>query len=120
MARLAACCVLITSGVFVLGCWNDDPEVYLIPQGYRGPVIVAFEQADGQPERRASDTLIYAVPRSGILKTQASFPDGFRQISYYYVDGQGKRQRIPYHSPVTGMPPDSLQVFGVVSGYLVP
>lgn len=113
----------ITSLVLLLalccsGCWTGDPEVYLIPDGYIGPVVVAFEQEDGQPARRDGDTLVYMIPPSGVLKTQAEFPENFRQVSYYYVNEEGRRSRLPDYTPVSEVPEDTVQVFNVISGYL--
>ena len=100
------------------GCWTSDPDVYLIPEGYIGPVVVAFEQEDGEPVRRSGDTLVYRIPPDGVLRTQAPFPDGYHHIFYYYVDAQGRRSPLPMHSPIEEVPESETQVFGVISGYL--
>ena len=111
--------VLLSLAVVGLtGClFPDPPEVYLIPDGYVGPVVIAYEQVGGVPPAASGDTLIYTVPDSGVLRTSAAKP-GMRQVSYAYVDAHGRRSPLPQNGPNSVPPDDEVQVFGVIGMYL--
>ena len=78
------------------GCLGEwPPELYLIPEGYIGPVVVAFEQENGVAPEVSGDTLIYRIPESGVLKTSAELPTGILNVSYAFVDRSGRRSALP-------------------------
>jgi hypothetical protein len=109
---------LLITAVPLTGCpFSDPPEVYLIPAGYVGPVVIAYEQEGGTPLTTSGDTLIYTIPGSGVLRTSAQKP-GFRHVRYAYLDSDGRRSRLPPNDPDSEPPEDVIQAFGVIGMYL--
>jgi len=75
---------------------NTEREIYLIPNGYEGPVLIIFNQPDGEPQTYEGQARIYAIPRSGILRTQFARNVGGYKPEFWYVDEQGRRAMIPW------------------------
>lgn len=88
--------------VVVFGCKNStqcEKEIYLIPQGYRGKLIVFFDQPDGKPIQYEKDSRIYCIPLNGFLKTRFKKNVGCmsdNRIIFYYADSVGNRTHIDY------------------------
>lgn len=94
--------VLILSLLMFTGC-TDTPqceeEIYLVPEGFRGKVMVFFGQADGQTIEYENTARLYHIPASGIIKSQ--FPKnggcmGDGRIQFFYEDSLGTRQPLDY------------------------
>lgn len=92
-------------------------EIYILPDGYRGAVIVLFDEADGTPEKFDEDgNRVFEIPFSGILKTKFSFQEGFRDISYKTISGKKLRYLWPadkvWQDTLTNKRNDSIYVYG--------
>jgi hypothetical protein len=94
---------IIICFIFLTSC-NESPqceeEIYLVPEGFRGKIMVFFDQPDGQAQVYEHTARIYRIPASGFIKSQ--FPknggcmnDG--RIQFFYEDSQGKRQPLEYY-----------------------
>ncbi len=74
-------------------------EIHLIPSGYRGPVVIAYDMPNGVPARYEDGARVFEIPSDGILRTQMETPDdGWirpGRIRYFYVDEKGQREEIP-------------------------
>src|SRR4051794_18754567 len=75
--------------------WNPNGEIFLVPHGYVGPVVVAFNHPRGVKRERTIDAYVYQIPPDGILRIKDSQPGGFKMIAWFFVDAEGKRTRIP-------------------------
>ncbi len=76
-----------------------EEEVYLLPEGFKGKVIVFFDQEDGQEMQYENSARIYHIPESGYIKSQ--FPKnggcmGDDRIRFFYEDSLGARQSLDY------------------------
>jgi hypothetical protein len=70
------------------------PERYLIPENYIGPVIVIFNQKDGQPKEYEGKRRLYRIPLTGVLFTQFKDEQGWINQDYYYVSPSGARKKL--------------------------
>ena len=88
--------------LIITGCHKTNPcekEVYLLPEGFWGTMIVYFDQPDGQEIQYEDDARLYHIPATGYLKTQFSKNGGCMnndRIHFYYVDSLGKREPVDY------------------------
>ncbi len=82
-----------------------EDTVRLIPEGYVGPVLIIFNQKDGEPKDYEGGKRIYRIPESGVLKTQFGPNYGVQNHQFFYVDKNGDRTEIPF---VVVQEPDSL------------
>lgn len=94
--------ILIFCFIGFFGCNNStqcEKEIYLIPEGFRGKLIVFFDQPDGQPIQYENDSRIYRIPSNGFLKTRFKKNGGCmsdNRIIFYYADSAGNRILIDY------------------------
>ncbi|MCX6225205.1 MAG: hypothetical protein NTV01_10750 [Bacteroidia bacterium] len=94
--------VLIFCFATICGCHSPIPcekEIYLIPQGFRGKLIVFFDQPDGQPIQYEDDSRVYRIASDGFIKTRFKKNGGCmsdKRITFYHVDSVGKRIPIDY------------------------
>jgi hypothetical protein len=50
-------------------------ELFLLPSGYRGPVVIIYDQRNGtSPISRNQGKITYEVPQSGIVKSRSGEP----------------------------------------------
>lgn len=68
-------------------------SVYLIPDGYIGPVVIAYDDSAGVAEEREGRRRTYRVPRTGMMRARFGRDRGFAE--FYYVRADGVRTRIP-------------------------
>lgn len=95
----------------VVGCSRSIPcekEIYVLPDGFKGQMIVFFDQSDGQDIEYKNETRVYRLPASGLLKTQ--FPRnggcmGDNRIQFFYEDNAGDRGKLDFWMDV---PRDSI------------
>ena len=98
---------------------NAKQEVYILPQGYKGIVLIAYEQEDGLQDVREDDKLIYRISPNGVLKLKRKEPTTLSQTWYYFEDGEGKRTELPYcFAPCDEMKnnPDKIFAFKKTNG----
>jgi len=85
-----------------MGCKESvdcEREIYLIPEGFRGKIIVFFDQQDGQEKQFENEARLYRIPPSGYLKSQFAKNVGCmgdNRIQFYYEQSNGERQPLDY------------------------
>lgn len=73
---------------------QPEKETYLIPAGYRGNVLVIFNQPDGQKPEYQAKRRIYRIPPTGVLFTQLKDEQGIIDQDYFYVSPSGQEQKL--------------------------
>jgi hypothetical protein len=69
-----------------------EAETFLLPDGYEGPVTLAFAEPRGDTLRREGAARLYDFRARAVLVTSARFPEGRREPDFYYVDARGRRR----------------------------
>lgn len=79
-----------------LGCkQKGEQEIYLLPKGYTGLVLIILNQKDGSPKKYEGKARVYEIPETGILKTQFSSNEGWTELPQFYYDRINKQNQIP-------------------------
>ncbi len=73
-----------------------EPEYYLIPDGYQGPVMIAYDRPDGTFLEYEGRARVYRVPESGVFLTTASKTRLAYKSEFYYIDQQNERTEITF------------------------
>jgi hypothetical protein len=73
---------------------RPEKETYLIPEGYKGIVLVIFNQTNGEKPEYEDGRRIYRIPQSGILFTQLKDEEGIINQEYFYVASNGERRKL--------------------------
>lgn len=101
----------IISLLALLGC-GSEPVTYLVPDGYVGPVVVAFADPSGEAAIRDEDGgEVYRIPADGVLRLSTPVLPGTHEIRFFYVGADGRRTKLPYD-----VEEDVVQAFAHVSG----
>ncbi len=75
MMRYLVYLLLLCSGLHCAAQgWKT--ERYLLPAGYKGVVLVIYDQPKGAPAAAHGDTVVYTIPGDGVLVTKAHGVDG--------------------------------------------
>jgi hypothetical protein len=96
---------LIPIGIFIVGIiafwpiWikinTVGPEVFLIPENYRGRVNIIFKKGSGIKLEKTKEGLVYEIPNDGILILDKDQKYGFINHKYYLVNQSGERTELP-------------------------
>lgn len=83
----------ITCLALLTGCRD---EVYLVPHGYTGPVVVVFECPAGELIDTGSRVVTFPIGSDGILLVDGdSPPDGWVDWQVCWIDSAGGRTKLP-------------------------
>jgi hypothetical protein len=67
------------------------PELYLVPENFKGEIIVLFDQPDGESMKYLDGKRIYNIPQSGVLFTQFPWNPGSKNRKFCYsINGNMK------------------------------
>jgi energy-coupling factor transporter transmembrane protein EcfT len=79
---------------------SPSNDIFLIPKGYTGQVIVYYDQAAGQKKEFEGEWRVYKIPSNGQLETQFKLKGNSILLSdskYFYVDSSNKRLEIKHY-----------------------
>lgn len=85
---------VITSLFFFLR--KEGGEIYLIPQGYIGTVVVFFDMPNGKEAKYEKDKRVYEIDSNGILFTKCKEPLSLvplKNVKYFYYDKKSKKRK---------------------------
>jgi hypothetical protein len=111
---------IVAAVIFVLADWfifsRAEPEIHLIPDGYVGPVVIAFDRDDGTPKKYEDRTRVYEIPADGILKTKFPRNDGTHHSwKFYYVKADGTKHDLPYFLDLREVPIEGRNTVAIYS-----
>ncbi|CAM4428686.1 DUF6843 domain-containing protein [Corallococcus exiguus] len=112
--RLHLCLLPALLGLLACGT-RAAPEVHLIPQGYRGPVVIFFN-VPGARSALQEDGREYRIGEDGTLAVSSPPNYGGGRLDnfrFFYEGPGGTRERLAY---AASTPHNQLQVFAVHQG----
>lgn len=74
---------------------SAEPEIFLIPEDYRGRVNIIFKKGCGQELAKTDEGFVYNIPDSGILILNADQKFGIIRHTYFLIDKNGNRTELP-------------------------
>lgn len=111
LVQRAALVVLILASL--AGCRR---EVYLVPHGYTGPVVVIYECPAGEPIDTDSRVIIFPIETNGTLLVDGERPpSGWVDMNVHWVDHGGHRTPLPYNRRQSEG--ENLHAFGLSVGF---
>lgn len=88
-----------------------------MPQGFKGIVLIAYDQKNGLEDVEEDGKIIYKIPQSGVLKLKRKSATTLSQSWYYFEDAQGKRTVLDYcFPPCEEMKRDTSKIFAFGKG----
>lgn len=85
--------------IFLAFAWQSESSynIFLIPEGYRGRVVVVHGCAEGAPREFEGRYRLYKIGTNGLLRSRFAFAGtAFDSLhsKYFFVDAQGNRRPI--------------------------
>ena len=73
-------------------------EIHLIPEGAQGDVFIVQGNPQGVVLQRELGASVFNIPSSRILVTQDPRAESYYMVSFYYVNEDGRREKLEYES----------------------
>ena len=111
--------LLLVWMVLLLGmnsCLLGQDQIFLLPNGYKGVVIVIYNQQNGQPPKYLQGKRVYEIPEDGVLKTQFAPNNSWRRPDKFFYLADGKMTEIPYVINTRELREDAVQTCCLSSG----
>ena len=74
-------------------------EVFVLPQNFKGIVVIAYDQKDGLDDTIEDGKFIYRIPQNGVMKLKRKEVTTLSKSWYYFEDEQGKRTILDFCFP---------------------
>lgn len=74
-------------------------EVFILPQNFKGIVVIAYDQKDGLDDTIEDGKFIYRIPQNGVMKLKRKEVTTLSKSWYYFEDEQGKRTILDFCFP---------------------
>jgi len=88
--------ILIFVLVFFTACEHSaDDVIWLLPDNYKGSVVVIHNQKDGEDEVYENGKRVYRIPKNEVLKTKFKANYGTFHQKVCYQKENGERIEIP-------------------------
>jgi hypothetical protein len=71
-------------------------EVFILPQGFKGIVLIAYDQENGLDDVVSGGKLIYKIPQNGVIRLKRKTASLLTQSWYYFEDKNGKKTEFFY------------------------
>jgi hypothetical protein len=104
---------------FVYLKFTIKEEVYILRKGFKGIVLIVYDQQEGLEDTKRGGKLMYQIPQNGVLKLKRKSPTVLSRSWYYFEDPQGKRTEFYYcYPPCEDMRnnPDKVFAYGKSNG----
>jgi hypothetical protein len=83
---------LVYGSMYVWG--RAQPETYLVPEGFQGPVFIIFDQAGAAPLPMVDGRRVIEVPQSGVVVTSSAIAEGWKNPEVFRVLNTGIREPV--------------------------
>lgn len=92
--KFYTCCIVLCFSFMHSCLFNTaEKEIFLIPEGYKGTIVILFNQEDGEKMKYQENARIYTIPINGVLYTQFTRTKGVLNHKYYYMSAKGDKIR---------------------------
>lgn len=108
--------LLLILSIMLYGCKNAENEIFVLPEGYTGYILVIFDQEKGIQPKYFEDSRLYEVPQNGILKSIHTTNDGWTDFPMFYYQEVTRNKQIPFVTSLDNVPTDEIVAYGGTSG----
>lgn len=91
--RLISAIVPLIIAFLFIQIRKGEDEIFLIPEGYHGPVRIYFEEIHGNNIDYENGKRVYIVPKSGVLFTNTKRTK-YNKKEFYWLKTNGDRKQI--------------------------
>jgi len=84
-----------TIAALMAGCDSRrDNEIYLIPAGHVGPVLIVYNDSSGVPEEYENGWRVYRIGVNGVLRSRFRLTYGTSKEKFFYIEPGGHREEL--------------------------
>lgn len=90
--------ILIALPIFILftiGCKPTEGEIIVLPSGFKGYIVIIFNQVTGSPSVYNDGKRVYKIPLNGILKSQFSENNNWVGLTSFYYKTITAESKLP-------------------------
>jgi len=85
-----------------------EQEVVVVPDNYKGYIVVIFNQKNGEPIKYEEGKRVYEIPQDGILKTQFEPDEGWREFPEFYYEKIVPENKLCSFAELKEVPADTI------------
>lgn len=112
--------LLLVFASFTSGCDTADGEIIVLPRGFRGHILIIFNQKNGVQSKYKNGKRLYNIPFNGILKVQSSPNAGWKNLPQFYFEKINEESAISYRPVLDKVKSsDLLFAYGGIAGSVV-
>lgn len=100
----------------LFSCDSGEEEIIVIPENYTGYVLIIFNQKDGIPIKYEGEKRVYEIPQNGVLKTQFTGNEGWREFPEYYYERITPDNKLASFVEIKKVPIDTIVGFMGANG----
>ncbi|MDC7996386.1 DUF6843 domain-containing protein [Altibacter sp. HG106] len=95
---------------------KSENSIIIIPENYSGPVVITFNQENGEPKTYERNSRVYKINDNGVLKTQfdPQYKSHFQKV---YIQNDSSRVEVPVVFEVNEDSKDSLAQASKIYAY---
>ena len=79
----------------LFSCKKSEREILVLPKGFKGYVIVIFNQENGTPINYKDRSRVYEIPQDGVLRTQFPTNGGWGDFPIFYYGSISPENQLP-------------------------
>lgn len=95
VATVSSILIIGSSFMISLQIRKAEPETFLIPDGFRGELVVFYDEPCGSAPKRVDGRRIYEIPESGVLVTAFDKNKGYLDRKFFFVSNDGTMREFP-------------------------
>lgn len=100
----------------LLSCESGEEEIIVVPENYKGYILIIFNQENGAPIKYKDEKRVYQIPPSGVLKTQFSGNYGSVGFAEFYYERITSENKLPSFADITQIPQNTVVGFRGATG----
>lgn len=103
ITKISSLVAVLSIIILIPSCtyWHKVYLKYIIPEGYEGMIVIAWDQKNGSPKTMEGDYEVYTIPANGFLRSQISARsmDVINEKFYSYNKKTGKKTELEMIDP---------------------
>lgn len=99
-----------------MSCKAGEPDIFILPENFKGGIVVIFNQKNGTAAEYHRKSRVYRIPKNGLLKTQFSFDEDWKNLPQFYYGSISPANRVPFMLDPKQIPENKVIACGGSSG----
>jgi hypothetical protein len=98
------------------GCNAGEPDIFIIPENFKGGILIIFDQKRGMPAEYHGKSRVYRIPEGGLLKTQFLIDKEWKKLPRFYYGSISPANSVQFFYDSKQLPKNETIAYGGSSG----